>query len=199
MAAGEDAHDAGASLDLGVEPLQRIGRLALQAMRCGKGHVRQDVGLVLVHERTDLREALSELIGDRTLRSRWRGLETWRGRNAGTLATERSSSRESKPRPTPTRQSSPRPLIAGWPCGHWKPPPLHGARQHRMFSRSVRNGRKATNKAEPAPCLSGGKPEMRLLCAYERATSLRLSCIRPQPPHLLHSQPRLVAAWALYL
>ena len=51
----------------------------LQAMRCGKGHVRQDVGLVLVHERTDLREALSELIGDRTLRSRWRGLETWAG------------------------------------------------------------------------------------------------------------------------
>ena len=76
IAAGEVARDARASLDLGVEPLQRIGRLDLQAMRCGKGHVRQDVGLVLVHERTDLREALSELIGDRTLRSRWRGLET---------------------------------------------------------------------------------------------------------------------------
>ena len=49
-----------AALDL----FQRIGRTDLQAIRFGKGHVRQDVGLV--HERTDLREALSELIGDRT-------------------------------------------------------------------------------------------------------------------------------------
>src|SRR5262249_20774404 len=43
---------------------------------------------------------------NRTLRSKRRGLETWHGRNAGTLATERASNRESKPRPTPARQSS---------------------------------------------------------------------------------------------
>ena len=89
--------------------------------------------------------------------------------------------------------------FARWPCGHWKAPPLHGARQDRMFSRSVRNGQTATKKAEPAPCLSEEKPEMRLLSAYGCATSLRLSCNRPQPPHLLHSQPRLVAASALCL
>jgi hypothetical protein len=38
----------------------------LQPMRLGEAQVRQDVGLSLVHQRLDLREAFSKLIGDRT-------------------------------------------------------------------------------------------------------------------------------------
>ena len=43
---------------------------------------------------------------NRTLRSTWRGLETWHGRDTETLPKETGSNRESKPRPTPARQSS---------------------------------------------------------------------------------------------
>jgi hypothetical protein len=46
----------------------------------------------------------------RTLRSTWRGLETWHGRNSVTLANERASNREYKLRPKPARQSSTLPV-----------------------------------------------------------------------------------------
>jgi hypothetical protein len=36
----------------------------LQPVRCGEGYVPEHVGFDLTHERTDRREALSELIGD---------------------------------------------------------------------------------------------------------------------------------------
>jgi hypothetical protein len=42
----------------------------------------------------------------RTLRSTWRGLETWHGRDSVTLANERARNRENKLRPKPARQSS---------------------------------------------------------------------------------------------
>ena len=41
-----------------------------------------------------------------TLRSKWRGLETWHGRDIVALADERASNREHQLRPTPARQSS---------------------------------------------------------------------------------------------
>jgi len=42
----------------------------------------------------------------RTLRSTWRGLETWHGRDSVTLANERARNGEHKLRPKPARQSS---------------------------------------------------------------------------------------------
>jgi hypothetical protein len=42
----------------------------------------------------------------RMLRARWRGLETWHGRDSVTLANERARNRENKHRPKPARQSS---------------------------------------------------------------------------------------------
>jgi len=36
----------------------------LPPVRCGEGYVREHVGFGLTHERTDRREALSDLIGD---------------------------------------------------------------------------------------------------------------------------------------
>ena len=42
----------------------------------------------------------------RTLRATWRGLETWHGRDTGTLADERATNRGNKLRPKPARQSS---------------------------------------------------------------------------------------------
>lgn len=38
---GEDAYDVGATLDFGVESLQRIGAVQLLSVRFGKRHVRQ--------------------------------------------------------------------------------------------------------------------------------------------------------------
>lgn len=46
----KDPHDVGASLDLTVQPLDRIGRVQLRPMCGGKVHVGQDVSLSLVHE-----------------------------------------------------------------------------------------------------------------------------------------------------
>jgi hypothetical protein len=46
----------------------------------------------------------------RTLRSTWRGLETWHGRDSVTLANERARNREYKLRPKPARQSSTLPV-----------------------------------------------------------------------------------------
>jgi hypothetical protein len=42
----------------------------------------------------------------RMLRSTWRGLETWHGRDSVTLANERARNSENKLRPKPKRQSS---------------------------------------------------------------------------------------------
>ena len=51
----------------------------------------------------------------RTLRSTWRGLETWHGRDSVTLANERARNREYKLRPKPARQSSTLPVRgSGW-------------------------------------------------------------------------------------
>jgi hypothetical protein len=41
----------------------------LPPVRCGDGYAREHVGFDLTHERTDRREALSDLIGDRGPRS----------------------------------------------------------------------------------------------------------------------------------
>ena len=46
----------------------------------------------------------------RTLRSTWRGLETWHGRDSVTLANERARNREYNLRPKPARQSSTLPV-----------------------------------------------------------------------------------------
>ncbi len=46
----------------------------------------------------------------RTLRSTWRGLETWHGRDSVTLANERARNGENKLRPKPARQSSTLPV-----------------------------------------------------------------------------------------
>ena len=52
---------------IATDPLVNFIRAVnLQPMRLREAQVRQDVGLGLVHQRADLREALSELIGDRT-------------------------------------------------------------------------------------------------------------------------------------
>ena len=50
----------------------------------------------------------------RMLRSTWRGLETWHGRDAVTLATEGRDNREHKHRPKPARQSSTLPERGWW-------------------------------------------------------------------------------------
>jgi hypothetical protein len=50
----------------------------------------------------------------RTLRSTWRGLETWHGRDSVTLANERASNSEHKLRPKPARQSSTLPKGLMW-------------------------------------------------------------------------------------
>jgi hypothetical protein len=51
----------------------------------------------------------------RTLRSTWRGLETWHGRDSVTLANERARNSEYKLRPKPARQSSTLPgRGSGW-------------------------------------------------------------------------------------
>jgi hypothetical protein len=44
--------------------------------------------------------------GNPQLRSTWRGLETWHGRDSVTLANERPRNGENKLRPKPARQSS---------------------------------------------------------------------------------------------
>ena len=49
---GEDADDFGATLDLAVEALDRVGAVQLGATLRREGHAGQDVGLGLVHERT---------------------------------------------------------------------------------------------------------------------------------------------------
>jgi hypothetical protein len=48
--------------------------------------------------------------GNRMLRSTWRGLETWHGRDGVTLANERARNREYELRPKPARQSSTLPV-----------------------------------------------------------------------------------------
>src|SRR6185312_8258695 len=60
----EDAHDIGAPLDLGVEPLQWVCGVDLHAMRLREGHEGEHVGLGVIHQRCELGELGSELIGD---------------------------------------------------------------------------------------------------------------------------------------
>ena len=63
---GKDADDFAASLDLAVEPLQRIGGVQLGAMLGGKAHVGQHIGLGFIHESGQLGHARPGLIGDVT-------------------------------------------------------------------------------------------------------------------------------------
>jgi hypothetical protein len=61
---GEDADDLGASLDLAVEALDRIGRVQLGAMGGREAHVGEHVGLGFVHQRGELGQLRAQLIGD---------------------------------------------------------------------------------------------------------------------------------------
>src|SRR5205814_10206006 len=68
---GEDAHDVRAPLDLGVESFERVRRVDLRPMRPREGHEGEHVVLGLVHQRTELGELASKLIGHRSpLRAR---------------------------------------------------------------------------------------------------------------------------------
>jgi hypothetical protein len=60
----ESPHDVRAPLDLGVEPLQRIGRVDLHVVRLREAHEREHIGLRAVEHRGELRELGSQLIGD---------------------------------------------------------------------------------------------------------------------------------------
>ena len=79
---GEDTYDFGAALDLGVEPLQRVGDVYLQPVRTGEGHGRQHFVLGAVHQRTQLGQLASQLICDRAP-LRMGGLGTVLGEDGG--------------------------------------------------------------------------------------------------------------------
>src|SRR6202043_4095110 len=70
----------------------------------------------------------------RTLRATWRGLETWHGRDSGTLADERRDNREPKLRPKPARQSSTLPMSEVWKRSHGRtnkaPPDERGGNRY---------------------------------------------------------------------
>ena len=61
---GEDADDFGTTLDLAVEPFQRVCRMKLGAMLGGDAHVGEHVGLGLVHQGGELGDLRSELVSD---------------------------------------------------------------------------------------------------------------------------------------
>ncbi len=63
---GEDADHVGASFDLGIEPLEGIGRCELLAVRLWEIREREHVVFHLVHHRRALRELLAQLIGNDT-------------------------------------------------------------------------------------------------------------------------------------
>jgi hypothetical protein len=63
MAVWEDADDLGAVLDLAVVALDGVGRVQLWAVRGGRGHVGEDVGCNLIHERSEPRHPRSQLVG----------------------------------------------------------------------------------------------------------------------------------------
>jgi len=52
-------------LDLGIEPLERIGAVDLRAMDLGEGHEREHVGFCAIHQLGKLRELAAQLIGVR--------------------------------------------------------------------------------------------------------------------------------------
>lgn len=60
----EDTDDVGTALQLPAQPLDRILRMQLGAVLGRKRHEGEDVVLALVHERSELRPALPDLIGD---------------------------------------------------------------------------------------------------------------------------------------
>src|SRR5713101_306368 len=68
------------------------------------------------------------------LRSTWRGLETWHGRDSGTLADERARQQGTKLRPKPARQSSTLPMRGEWKRSHGRatkaPPDERGGNRH---------------------------------------------------------------------
>ena len=61
---GEDSHDTGATFDLLVEPIERVGRSDLRRVRTRVGAEGEDCGAGVVHLHGDLREAISELVAD---------------------------------------------------------------------------------------------------------------------------------------
>ncbi len=61
---GKMACHVGAPLDLLVQPLEGVGGVQLGAVAHGEGHVGQDIGLGVVHQRAELRPSGAELIGD---------------------------------------------------------------------------------------------------------------------------------------
>ncbi len=60
---GEDADNLAAALDLSVEPFEWIGRMDLRAVLRGEVHIRQHIGLGLVHERGELDHPRAGLVG----------------------------------------------------------------------------------------------------------------------------------------
>ena len=63
---GKDADDFAASLDLAVEPLQRVGGVQPGAMLGGEAHVGEHIDLGLIHEGGEFGHAGPGLIGDVT-------------------------------------------------------------------------------------------------------------------------------------
>ena len=78
----KDTDDVRASLDLGVQPLDRIGAVQLGAMLGWEGHIGQDVLLGRVHERRQFGELAAHLVRHEAplgLRRRMVGLGEGRG------------------------------------------------------------------------------------------------------------------------
>lgn len=62
---GEDRDHVGAALDLAVQAFERVRRVQLRPVLFREGEVGERVVLGLVHDLTELREALAQTIGDR--------------------------------------------------------------------------------------------------------------------------------------
>ena len=63
---GKDADDVGATLDLGMEPFDRVCGVQFLAVLPGEAHVGEDVVLGFVHENCQLGDLGPELVGDLT-------------------------------------------------------------------------------------------------------------------------------------
>jgi hypothetical protein len=61
---GKDADHVGPALDLAVQALEWVDRMQLGPVGCREAHIGQHVGLAVVHQRGELGQRRSELVGD---------------------------------------------------------------------------------------------------------------------------------------